>query len=140
VLDGGNARPGVYADPAGSLTLVNVDVVNARNNYDEAPGVWAKGTPVTIKGGRFENNEAAGPGGAVFFQQVPGQRRGLVISSATFVGNTALSGGGVFLSKKTTKARRPGEGGGVGMAGVWRGLPEAAGGQAVSAAHAAGPC
>ena len=72
---------------------------------------------MTIKGGRFENNAAEGPGGAIFFRQAPMQRKGLTISGATFVGNKALNGGAIFLSKTTTRVGR-GWGGGYG-ARLW---------------------
>jgi len=52
ILDGKEQRPGIYAGPAASLTLLNVDVINTRNNYEEAPGLWATDTAVKITGGK----------------------------------------------------------------------------------------
>ena len=66
---------------------------------------------MTIKGGRFENNAAEGPGGAIFFRQAPMPRMGLTIWGATFLGNTALKGGAFFLSTTTTWGGRGGGGG-----------------------------
>lgn len=100
------ARPGIYADPAGSLTLVNVDVINCRENYEQAPGLWARGTPVSVQGGEFRNNVAGGgTGGAVYFAQIPGYSGGLSIKGTKFSGNKADAGGAIYVVKTNTKAR-----------------------------------
>jgi len=56
VLDGAEARPCISANPAGSLTLVNVDVINGRNSDEtgtgDAPGLTAISTPTKITGGK----------------------------------------------------------------------------------------
>ncbi|GBF95394.1 hypothetical protein Rsub_08356 [Raphidocelis subcapitata] len=106
VLDGKEARPGIFADPAGSLTLVNVDVINCRFNYEEAPGLWARGTPVSVEGGEFRNNVAGGNGGAVYFSQIPGYSGGLSFKGTKFVDNKADAGGAIFVVKTNPKGAK----------------------------------
>jgi predicted outer membrane repeat protein len=103
ILDGANAKArvfgGINSEGSKGITLVTADIVNCVNDTECGGGVRAIDTPVTITGGRLENNQAtSGAGGAVCAEN----GAVTITGGAEFVGNTASAGGGAISATNLT--------------------------------------
>ena len=88
-----NIRRLITVVAGAEVTLDGLTIADAYNESDRGAGVYALGG-LRIRNCLFRNNKASGSGGAVYRGGI--LRSNLTITSSTFTGNSAGSGGAVF--------------------------------------------
>jgi hypothetical protein len=120
VIDGHNAGSAVFHDARGTLLLAHVtltaglateggavhassvdllelhDVVLVRNFADRGGAVWAENAPVLVTDSLVHDNHATDEGGGVWHSGATSDEV-VRLARVRFEGNTAITGGGMFL-------------------------------------------